>query len=399
MIGGVTVKKLLATVLALALCLSLPAGCSQPAQQTSQPSQSPRTSQAAAEEPYYMAIVAPFTGDNAMYGEFIYHGVMTKVNQVNEAGGINGRKIVVDQYDDKGDSTESATIAQKICDENKYLFVFSSFASGASISSGEVYRKNNMLHFVPTASHANCSVAGGTSWAMSLQADIEYYLLGKALVEDLSGKKIALIHLNADNGFIIRDAVVKGVEEAGGEVVISESYINGQVRDFTSILTKVKAADPDVVCMCVQYADTSAMLIQRAQIGFDDSVIWCVNNDNFVDTFLTSAGEAAEGVYCESIWSCFSSDEDIVKFRARYNDMWDGEEPSPYSVQPYEAMCMMVDALEQGIDTTQGLQDYMTELGYWDGETMAGEFGENQRLVRDRVYMHIVKDGVFEAVE
>ena len=41
----------------------------------------------------------------------------------------------------------------------------------------------------------------------------------------------------------------------------------------------------------------------------------------------------------------------------------------------------------------------MTELGYWDGETMAGEFGENQRLVRDRVYMHIVKDGVFEAVE
>ena len=79
--------------------------------------------------------------------------------------------------------------------------------------------------------------------------------------------------------------------------------------------------------------------------------------------------------------------------------MWDGEEPSPYSVQPYEAMCMMVDALEQGIDTTQGLQDYMTELGYWDGETMAGEFGENQRLVRDRVYMHIVKDGVFEAVE
>lgn len=392
-------KRFLVIVLTLALALTLLVACEDRNHGPGETEEAADKQPAAPASDYHIAVVAPFTGDNAMYGNFIYHGVMTKVNEVNDGGGINGHKFVVDKYDDKGDPTESSTIAQKICDEGKYLFVFSSFASGSSVASGEVYRKNKMLQFAPTASHPDCSVPGGTTWAVSLQADVEYFLTGQALVEDLGGKRVALIHLNADNGIILRDSVVSGVEDKGGEVVITESYISDQVRDFTSILTKVKAANPDLIFMGVQYADTSAMLLQKDQIGFDDDVIWCVNNDNFVDAFIDAAGEAAEGVYCESTWSTLSKEPSIVAFRARYNAMWDGEEPSPYSVQPYEAMCMMVEALNKGIDTTEGLQEYMTSLGEWKGETLSGRFGENQRLVRDRIFLHIIKDGEFQAID
>jgi len=60
---------------------------------------------------------------------------------------------------------------------------------------------------------------------------------------------------------------------------------------------------------------------------------------------------------------------------------------------------MMVKAMEQGIDTREGLQDYLNKIGRWEGETFSGQFGENQRFVRDKIFLHIVENGKFVAVD
>lgn len=354
-----------------------------------------KTTESDAGDPYYIAVAVPLTGDTAQYGNYIYHGVMTKVNEVNDNGGINGRKIVVETFDDKGDSNEAASIAQKICDDDKYLCVFASFASGTTLGGASIYKQNQMVQIAPTASHVDISTPGDTTWAMNPSVMVEHKLVGEIAAKDLEGKRVALVHLNADNGLLIKEAVTEGVTENGGEMVAIESYISGQVRDFGSIITKIKDSDPDVVVLTMQYADTSAFLIQSQQYGLYDEVKWLLNTDSFMDSFLEAAGAAAEGVYVEASWSKLGLDEGIVNFRQVYNGMWEGEDPTSYSAQPYEAMCMVVEAMKNGASTTSELQDYLTNLGEWDGETFSGHFGEDQRFIREKVALSVVEDGEF----
>lgn len=347
------------------------------------------------ENPFYIAVAVPLTGDTAQYGNYIYRGVMTKVNEINAAGGINGREIVVDTYDDKGDPNEAASIAQKICDNDKFLCTFASYASGTTLGGAPIYKKNRMVQIAPSASHVDISTQGDTTWAMNPSVMVEHRLVGEIAAKDLEGKRIALVHLNADNGLLIREAVTNGVNENGGEMVAVESYISGQVRDFSSIISKIKEANPDVIVLTMQYADTSAFLIQSQQFGFDNDIKWLLNTDSFMDSFLEAAGDAAEGVYVEASWSKLGLDKGIQKFRSTYNEMWNGEDPVSFSAQAYEAMCMIANAMEAGVSTTDELQNYLTNLGQWDGDTFSGKFGEDQRFIREKVALNIVEDGKF----
>ena len=398
-------KKLLCCLLTALMLLSLVACGEAKTTMTTADTTDSQTDAAAADpaqdteqgtaDPFYIAIAVPLTGDQAQYGEYICHGVMTKVNKINEAGGINGRQIVIETYDDKGDANEAATIAQKICDSNKYLCAFASFGSGTTLAGSPIYNKYKMVQIAPTASHTDISKAGGTTWAMNPSVMVEHKLVGMQAVQDLGGKRIALVHLNSDNGLQIEEAVTNGVTECGGEVVDVESYISGEVRDFSSIITRIKASEPDVVVLTMQYADTSAFLIQAKQFGFSEDVKWLLNTDSFMDSFLSAAGDAAEGVYVEASWSKLGTDEGIVSFRKAYNEMWDGEDPTSQGAQAYEAACIVVSALENGVTNTEELQSYLQKLGQWDGETFSGYFGEDQRFVREKVALSIVESGAF----
>ena len=349
-------------------------------------------------DPLYIAVAVPFTGDLAQYGTYILHGIETEVNRVNEAGGINGRMIEIDTFDDRGDANEAAAIAEKICSSGKYLCTFAGYTSGTAMASAPVYKKYQMVHIVPTASHTSITTAGDTSWAMNPSVMVEHDFVGRQATEDLGGKRIALVHLNADNGLQIAEAVSNGVTATGGEMVAIESYISGEVRDFSSIITKIKASDPDVIILTMQYADTSAFLIQAKQFGFDEDVKWLCNTDSFLGSFLEAAGDAAEGVYVEASWSNLADDEGIKTFRKTYNEMWDGEEPGSYSAQPYEAMRMVSAALADGVRTTAELQEWFTNMGEWQGQAFSGHFGEDQRFIRDKVYLSIVENGEFKPI-
>lgn len=345
----------------------------------------------------YLAIQAPFTGDNAQYGESIKNAVTLKVNEVNAKGGINGKKIVVDLYDDKNDSNEAATLAQKICDQKKYTAVFGGFASGATLACAPVYRKNGMFHIAPTAGHPDISIKGGTTWAMGMEAILEWTAGGIEAVEDVGhgpGTKVALIHLYGDNGLIVREGASKGVQQAGGKMVAIESFINGQVRDFTPILNKIKAANPDVLYIGCQYADAAAMLIQARQIGFNPNMKFLLSNDCFVPAIKEAAGDALEDKYLTSPWSPLKQTPGVQKFVQEYNKAFNIGDPSSYAAVPYEGICILMSALEAGCTTTAELQNYFNSLGQWGGATFAGYFDEKQRFVRtDKMVLVTVKNG------
>ena len=156
--GELTMKKALTLSLALLLVLALFTGCQKadPAPSDTAPSTNAQTpadasDTASSEEPYYVAMHIPLTGDASQYGGYISNGFMVAIDECNENGGINGRKIQVDIFDDKSDSAEASTIGTKIAEDDKYIAVVGSYTSTCSLAVAPIYSEYKIVNFCPTA--------------------------------------------------------------------------------------------------------------------------------------------------------------------------------------------------------------------------------------------------------
>ena len=345
-------------------------------------------------EPFYVAFAYPMTGDLAQYGKQAYDGVMIKLDEVNANGGVNGRPIVMDVFDDKGDAGEAVKLAQMISDNKKYIAVFGSYNSPCSLASAPIYAKNKLVQFVPTAGHADLPNHEYT-FVQALGAPLEFQLFSKLAVEQLKAKRISLIYINNDNGFEVLAALAKWVPEYGGQLVSAENFDEGQMRDFTFILTKIRAANPDLVAVNASYRDTADMLIQAKQMGF--AAKFLLGPGSHTDAFIEAAGEAATGHYVASSFASVSPSPGVQKFSRIYRERT-GNEANAMSQQPYESASMLVKALEAGATDRAGLYDVLMSWTFWEGDTYSAPL-VNRRPQRDNLILLTVEDGKFTFVD
>ena len=121
-------KKMLILVLTLALTLGV---CSQ----------------ALAADKYTIALIAPFTGDNAQYGEAYKTGLQVLCDEVNADGGINGAELTFETFDDASDAAQSTNMAQIVTSDEKYIAAIGSYTSTVSYTHLDVYKRQRTERF------------------------------------------------------------------------------------------------------------------------------------------------------------------------------------------------------------------------------------------------------------
>ena len=206
----------------------------------------------------------------------------------------------------------------------------------------------------------------------------------------LGEKKIAIIHLENDSGIVLSQILNDTIPQLGGEVVMTESYIQGQVTDFSAILSKIKQADPDLVICVTSYNDMGTMLQQAKSYDFGD-MKWVSSGMIYTDDFLALAGDAAEGVYSMTIFFADNPDERIQNFTTKYREKY-GENPNYFVTNAYESLAMIEQALKEGATDRESLYQNLLKIREWDGETGYATFDENRMVNRDMTVI-VVKDG------
>lgn len=387
-------KKSLSFVLAMATVLSMLAGCgsasssaSQAAGSTSAASTASGTSE---EDKYYIACGAPFTGDDAQYGNFFKKALDMKAAEINEAGGINGKMIQIDYYDDKSTPKEASNIAQMVTSDSKYIAEIGSYNSTCVLAGAPIYQEVGMVQMAPTAGHPDITTANDHLFRLQNSNDTEYEWLADVAVNKLGAKKIAIVHLENDSGIVLSDILNEQIPALGGEVVLTESYVQGQVSDFSSILTKLKAADPELIICVTSYNDMGTMLQQSKQIDLGD-VKWVSSGMIYTDDFLELAGDAAEGVYSMTIFFADNPDERIAAFTEKYRELYN-ESPNYFVTNAYESLAMIETALKNGATDRDSLYQELLKIREWDGETGYAMFDENRMVNRDMTVIK-VEDG------
>lgn len=376
-------KRAMAILMATAMLFILVAGCSNvkppvdasvsPASPSSDVKQAtetpPKTEKPQEEKTWYIPYFGPLTGDAAQYGVQMTAGMNVKINDINALGGIRGReKVVLETFDDKNTAAQAANAAQLIVNDERYIVGVGPFSSTCAMAAAPVFESAKMVMFAPTPAHPDLTTKHQYVVRYVTPHKGEIGALAKAAMDDLGFSKVAIVTANTDNGVVTKEILLEEIAKRGKECVITESYNEGQVRDFTPLLTRIKSAGAEVITFNAQYADMGAMVIQSKQLGMDDTK-WVGARTVKNDDFIKLAGEAAEGVYV--ICDFFSEDPNprVQEFVKKVMPLMDNKQPADFAANSYETMAIIADALEKGADSRESMYEALINVKEWDGDT------------------------------
>ena len=351
-----------------------------------------------------LAASIPLTGNLMQYGTSYQNALTMAVNDFNEAGGLDGEDVILEINDDKGDQKEAINLANKIIEEEDVFAVVGSYGSSVSMAAAPVYQKAAMPLVSPNTSHPDFPGMGDMMVPISPTADNERIPAAEVIYENFGGK-LAIMHQNTDLGVTGAEVLKRTYEELGGEVIMVENFVPQQTKDFTPIISKIKAADPDVLYIDGEYNDLANILIQIQQIGLPDVQLFGPGNA-FKQEFLDIAGDAANGiilvgttpVYEQSILENSTEYSDYLKdFTRRYNELYPDTPCDGFAAAAYDAaMLAMTAARNAGTGDPHALVGEMLKapIEIACGKTMHYENGNT--LIKD-VFMYTVEDGQFAA--
>ncbi|MEK9154227.1 MAG: ABC transporter substrate-binding protein [Patescibacteria group bacterium] len=210
--------------------------------------------------PITIGFIGPLTGDAAAYGEPFRNTVQLAVDEINTAGGINGRQMQFVYEDDKCTGAAAVGATQKLINVDKVQIILGSFCSGATIPSVPIAAQNNVMLFSPAASSPDLT---GISkfFARDYPSDATQ---GKVLA-DLSYKQgwktVAFIQEQTDYATGLYQSFDASFKAIGGET--SNEAFPTATTDFRTALTKLKSQNPDALFIDVQTAAVGERILKQ----------------------------------------------------------------------------------------------------------------------------------------
>lgn len=386
-------KKAFCLALTLVMLLGIFTGCQQSQDTPKADSNAPGTTSAQEGGTVKFAVLAPITGNYAEFGKAFEVATKMAADEINAAGGINGRLIELDVYDSKGDAAESSDIARQLVEQDDVMGVIGDFSSTACMANAPIFGDAGLVQLSPTASHSDFTPMNDYMFSIMGRTDDESRFFVTSLIKEYKGKdNIGIIYTNSDWGNQVNSSMMDQAGIDGVTVVADEPYTEGEI-DFTNVLNKVKNQNPDMLVLVMQTVDCANALNAIAQMGWDIEVV-CQGASASMQV-IELAGENAEGL-CST--TSFFIDETIPEEKAWLDKFVEGAgfTPTVHAAVAYDAVYVMAAAAESCGDniTREGIKDGLKNLGTYQGFTGPIEFDETGAIFR-KVLIVQVENGQY----
>ncbi len=252
---------------------------------------------------------APLTGFAASDGKSASEGGLLAIEQVNAAGGINGKMLELVIYDDEAKPAQAIALANKLIGQDKVPVAVSGSYSGPTRSAAGVFQEAKIPYVAAYAIHPDITRAGDYVFRTSFLGEIQGRAGAKLIGEMLGKKRVVVITLQNDFG----QSLAAGFKEAAGRfgiTIVNEYEYSMKDRQFGSIVAKVKSDNPEAIYASGYYFNAGPLVSQLRAGGITVPVIGQEGYDS--QKFIEIAGEAAEGVI---ITTSLDRDSDVPETR------------------------------------------------------------------------------------
>jgi branched-chain amino acid transport system substrate-binding protein len=406
-IPGITVLLFLAAVLIVTAALA--AGCGGGTTTTTAAPAEGSTTTVGAQptgEPVVIGAIVSATGPNAALGEQERNVLQMQEKLINDQGGILGRPVKIVIEDDKTDSKEAVTAANKLIDQDKAVALIAATGSASTLAVKEITAQKGIPQIAMAAAN-DITDKAPTDWiwrtpqkdALAVQRALDY------IANTLKVKKIAVLHDENAFGSSGNAEITKQAPNFGLEVVASESYKTADT-DMTAQLTKIKGANPEALVVWGTNPGPALVAKNMKQLGMDIPYIGSHGIAN--QTFIKLAGDAAEGVVFpagrllvpSSITDADQkavTDKFIQDYKAQYN-----ASPNPFAGYAFEAVSILADAITRAGSTdaaaVQTALDSTSNFAMPDGKYNYSKTDHDGLKASDMIMVRI-NNGTWELAE
>ena len=318
-----------------------------------------------------VGLMCPLTGKWASEGLDMKNIVTLLVDDVNAKGGVKGRKIQLVVEDDAGDPRTAALAAQKLASAG-VVAVIGTYGSAVTEASQSILDEAELVQIGTGSTSVRLTEKGLKLFFRTCPRDDAQ---GKSAAEAIKKggyKAVALLHDNSSYAKGLAEETKAVLEKDGMKVVFYDALTPGE-RDYTAILTKLKAANPDLVFFTGYYPETGMLLRQKREMGWN---VPMMGGDaaNHQDLVKIAGTEAATGYFFISPplpqdMDTPEAKEFLKAFKAKYNTV----PVSVWAVLAGDAFKVIEGALDAGKDTPKEMAAWLKELKGMPG--LSGNLG------------------------
>ena len=331
---------------------------------------------------------APLTGFAASDGKSSSEGAKLAVEQINAAGGINGKMLELVIYDDQAKAAQSIPIASKLIGQDKVVVGVSGSYSGPTRSAAGVYQEAKIPYISAYAIHPDITRAGDYVFRTSFLGEVQGRCGAKLIGNVIGKKRVVMITLQNDFG----KSLAAGFKEGAGNYgikIVNEYQYSIKDRQFGPIVAKVKADKPDAIYASGYYFNAGPLVSQLRAAGITVPIIGQEGYDS--QKFIEIAGKAAEGVI---ITTSLDRDSDVPETKDFIEafEKKAGFKVDMVAASAHTAIMVVADALKRaGTSDPKTLRDAIakTDLKVSTGTIKFNKLGEVMKAVQ----VQVVRDG------
>lgn len=287
------------------------------------------------------------TGNVANYGNATIEGLQLAIDEANEAGGINGKKIELVSVDDKSEAAESINAATKLISDDDVKIIVGPATTGLVLAETQTATDAKVPIIAPCATSPEATVENGK---------VKPYVFRSCFIDPQQGEvmatfaakdlkaKTAVIYVDNSSDYSKNLAKVfkEKFEAAGGKVVMEEAFLQKD-QDFKATLTKLKTANADVMFVPAYYEEVGKIVKQAREMGINSAIL---GTDGWDDTKVVdiAGADALNNTFFSTHYS--EKDAEVQGFIEAYKKKYN-RAPNVFAALGYDAGKMLVDALKR----------------------------------------------------
>ena len=389
-------KKFISVMLVAAMAVTALTGCG---------SNSGSSSKKDADK-YYIGGIGPTTGATAIYGTAVKNGAQIAVDEINAAGGINGKQIEYRFEDDQNDAEKAVNAYNTLKDWGMQMLVGTTTTAPCIAVAGKT-ASDNMFQITPSASATDVLSSGnGNIFQVCFTDPNQGIASAQYIAENKLAKKIGIIYDSSDvysSG--IEEKFEAEAKDKGLQIVSKAAFTADSKTDFGTQLQKAKDAGADLLFLPIYYQEASIILKQADTMGYKPKFFGVDGMDGIltVENFDT---KLAEDVMLLTPFAADAKDKTVQNFVKTYKEKYK-DTPNQFAADSYDAVYALKAAIEESKATTDmsasdmcdALKGAMTKIkmqgltGGKDGLTWneSGEVTKSPKAV-------IIKNGAYKAM-
>jgi branched-chain amino acid transport system substrate-binding protein len=322
-------------------------------------------SKSAQSKTFKIGVVTSLTGSNAAFGQAHKNGYTIALEEINAKGGLLGKPVELDYYDDQSRPDQAVQGVSKLVDEDHVPIVLGAYSSESTRAIVPVVTQKEVPLIIPTAVADNV-IQTGSPWVFRICAGSGSYAAATLdfLKNNGNPKTLAIVYENTNFGQSNDKSMTEEAKAAGLDLVDSEAY-QASSPDYKSLLQRVKGKNPQVIYFASYLLDASTLMRQSEQLNLNPKYYTSAGTGFAAAEFPTpdkGAGKYAEYTFSVSQWLPAAKWKGSEEFDQKYFKLA-GSHPAYHGMEAYATLVVAATAIESAkSDQPQAIRDAIRQV-------------------------------------